>query len=154
MLFTQLRVHLLDKGLRVTDTAVYGLNNAIPMHWKELPRLWITNLGSTDFSHFVNACFLWIFTMKWFLCFCRNQTMGLINYWSEVVHGQILLHHTMFLKGSKGKLQDFEASTLRRTIRLVHGQSVSWNNETNLLGKGEFICDYIHGSLLIHSLSW
>ena len=39
------------------------------------------------------------------------------------------------LDGNKGKFQDFGASTLRRMKRLVHGQSVSWNNETNLLGN-------------------
>ena len=45
---------------------------------------------------------------KWFLRFCRNQMrmgkgMGLINYWSEVTHGQILLHGTMHLAGLSTK---------------------------------------------------
>ena len=40
------------------------------------------------------------------------------------------------------------------TKGLVHWQSVSWNNDTSLLAKSEFICDYSHGSLLMYSLSW
>ena len=84
MLFAQLRVHLLDKGLRVTVMAVDGLDDIIPMHWKELPCPQITNLRSTNFVHFINTCFPWIFTTKWFLLFCRNQTrMG--KGWTPVV---------------------------------------------------------------------
>ena len=61
---------------------------------------------------------------------------------------------TMIFGGIKGESQDFGASTRRRTKRLVHWQSISWNNETSLLTKSEFIHDYNHGSPLMYSLSW
>ena len=37
---------------------------------------------------------------------------------------------------------------------LVQWQSISWNNETSLLIKSEFIHDYNHGSPLMYSLLW
>ena len=45
-----------------------------------------------------------VFTIKWSLCFCRNQMMGLINYWSEVMHGQILLYCTMILRRDQRRI--------------------------------------------------
>ena len=119
MLFTWLWVHLLDKGLRVTVTAVDSLNDAILMHWNGLPCPQITNLGSTNLLHFINACFPWIVTMKWSLCFCRNQMMGLINYWSEVTHGWILLHYTMILRRDQRRIPGLCTATWRRTKRLT-----------------------------------
>ena len=51
--------------------------------------------------------------MKWFLCFCKNQMMGLINYWSEVTHRWILLRYMMILMRTKEK---------SRTLEPLHGE--------------------------------
>ena len=138
MLFAWLWVHLLDKGLRVTVMAVDSFSDAIPIHWKELPHPWITNLGSTDFSHFVNACFPWIFTTKWSLCFCRNQMMGLITTEVKLCTGGSYFLAWWSWEGIKGESQDSiqtPFNCMEKDEETCYEWSVSWNNETNLLGK-------------------
>ena len=63
-----------------------------------------------------------------------SMAMGLINYWSEVTHGRILLCGTMNLnRPDQRKTPGLHSNYTEWTKRLVHWQSVSWNNETSLL---------------------
>ena len=120
---------------------------------RELPRLQITNLRSTDLSHFVNACFSWIITMKWSYVLLQkpDDESDKLLKWSGAPADLTLLYDG--LERNKGKLQD--SIWLHGENKETHyEQSVSWSNETSLLSKSEFIHDYVHGSLLIYSLLW